>query len=115
MHLIVLNSNFSQGLSEEAINAFKVMRADGLMPSLLALNSLINAFGEDRRDAEAFAVLQYMKENVCCHLTTYHFVYSEVQLFLPSYYMSIGFPMIAELETRCGHIYYAYESSDSCW
>lgn len=40
------------------------MTADGLMPSLLALNSLINAFGEDRRDVEAFTVLQYMKENV---------------------------------------------------
>lgn len=41
------------------------MAAEGLTPSLLALNSLINAFGEDRRDAEAFAVLQYMKDNVC--------------------------------------------------
>lgn len=40
------------------------MTGDGLKPSNLALNSLINAFGEDRRDAEAFAVLQYMKENV---------------------------------------------------
>ena len=40
------------------------MGADGLKPSILALNSLINAFGEDRRTAEAFAVLQYMKENV---------------------------------------------------
>lgn len=40
------------------------MRGDGLKPSLLALNSLTNAFGEDRRDAEAFAVLQYMKDNV---------------------------------------------------
>lgn len=40
------------------------MRADGLKPSNLALNSLINAFGEDRRDADAFAVLKYMKENV---------------------------------------------------
>ena len=40
------------------------MRADGVKPSLLVLNSLINAFGEDRRDAEAFSVLQYMKENV---------------------------------------------------
>lgn len=40
------------------------MRSDGLSPSILALNSLINAFGEDRRDVEAFAVLQYMKENV---------------------------------------------------
>nr|GEY64923.1 pentatricopeptide repeat-containing protein At5g42310, mitochondrial-like [Tanacetum cinerariifolium] len=28
-----------------------------------ALNALINAFGEDRRDVEAFAVLQYMKQN----------------------------------------------------
>lgn len=46
------------------MNAFRVMTSDGLKPSLLALNSLINAFGEDRRDAEAFAVLQYMKENV---------------------------------------------------
>ncbi|MCI21770.1 pentatricopeptide repeat-containing protein mitochondrial-like, partial [Trifolium medium] len=39
------------------------MSAEGLTPSLVALNSLINAFGEDRRDAEAFAVLQYMTEN----------------------------------------------------
>lgn len=56
--------HFLQGLSEQAINAFRVMRADGQKPSLLALNSLINAFGEDRRDAEAFSVLKYMKENV---------------------------------------------------
>lgn len=41
------------------------MRGEGLKPSVLALNSLINAFGEDRREAEAFAVLRYMKENVC--------------------------------------------------
>lgn len=40
------------------------MRADGLKPSNFALNSLINAFGEDERDVEAFAVLQYMKDNV---------------------------------------------------
>lgn len=46
------------------MNAFRVMRSDGLRPSILALNSLVNAFGEDRRDAEAFAVLQYMKDNV---------------------------------------------------
>jgi pentatricopeptide repeat protein len=51
-------------LSEQAVGAFRAMRVDGLKPSLLALNSLINAFGEDRRDAEAFTVLQYMKENV---------------------------------------------------
>lgn len=44
------------------------MRTDGLKPSLLALNSLINAFGEDQRDAEAFAVLQYMKDNVSSYL-----------------------------------------------
>ena len=58
------------------MNAFRVMRSDGLKPSILALNSLINAFGEDRRDAEAFSVLQYMKDNVsgnyistwCCWL-----------------------------------------------
>ena len=113
--LIALNSNFWQGLSEEALNAFRVLRADGLKPSLLALNSLINAFGEDRRDAEAFAVLRYMKENVCYHLTTYHFVYHKVQLFWPSYYMSIGFSIIVGLETRCDYVYYTYESSDSCW
>lgn len=53
-----------QGLSDQAVNAFRVMRADGIKPSVLVLNSLINAFGEDRRDAEAFGVLQYMKENV---------------------------------------------------
>lgn len=52
-------------MSDQAVNAFRMMTAEGLTPSLLALNSLINAFGEDRRDAEAFAVLQYMKENVC--------------------------------------------------
>lgn len=40
------------------------MRADGIKPTVLVLNSLINAFGEDRRDNEAFSVLQYMKENV---------------------------------------------------
>lgn len=51
-------------MSEQALNAFRAMRGDGLKPSILALNSLINAFGEDRREAEAFAVLQYMKENV---------------------------------------------------
>ena len=61
---IILLFPFEQGLSEQAINALRVMRADGLKPNLLALNSLINAFGEDRRDVEAFAVLQYMKENV---------------------------------------------------
>lgn len=53
-----------QGLSDQAVDAFRLMRADGLKPSILALNALINAFGEDRRDAEAFSVLQYMKENV---------------------------------------------------
>lgn len=53
-----------QGLSEEALNAFRVMRSDGLKPSNLALNALINAFCEDRRDVEAFAILRSMKENV---------------------------------------------------
>ena len=40
------------------------MRADGIKPSIIVLNSLINAFGEDQRDTEAFSVLQFMKENV---------------------------------------------------
>lgn len=53
-----------QGLSEQAITAFKVMRADGIRPSVLVLNSLINAFGEDRRVNEAFSVLEFMKESV---------------------------------------------------
>lgn len=61
---------YRQGLSEQAVNAFRVMRADGLKPSNLALNSLINAFGEDRRDTEAFSVLQYMKENASCSTTS---------------------------------------------
>ncbi|KAG6783591.1 hypothetical protein POTOM_009247 [Populus tomentosa] len=61
--LMISHSIFSQGLSEQAVSAFWAMRDDGLKPSLLALNSLINAFGKDRRDAEAFVVLQYMKEN----------------------------------------------------
>jgi pentatricopeptide repeat protein len=42
----------------------KAMKADGLEVSILVLNSLINAFGEDRRVVEAFSVLQFMKENV---------------------------------------------------
>jgi pentatricopeptide repeat protein len=42
-----------------------MMKADGISPSVIALNSLINAFGEDRRDIEAFLVLQFMKDNVC--------------------------------------------------
>ena len=61
---MILHFIFLQGLSEQAVSAFRAMRVDGLKPSLLALNSLINAFGEDRKDAEAFTVLQYMKENV---------------------------------------------------
>lgn len=40
------------------------MKEEGLKPCKLALNSLINAFSEDRSDSEAFAVLQYMKDNV---------------------------------------------------
>lgn len=43
-----------------------MMKADGISPSVIALNSLINAFGEDRRDIEAFSVLQFMKDNVNC-------------------------------------------------
>nr|XP_028962355.1 pentatricopeptide repeat-containing protein At5g42310, chloroplastic-like [Malus domestica] len=63
MYNALINAYAQRGLSEQALNAFRVMRADGLKPSPLALNSLINAFGEDRRDTEAFSVLQYMKEN----------------------------------------------------
>jgi pentatricopeptide repeat protein len=52
-----------QGLADHALNVVKAMRADGLEASTVVLNSLINAFGEDRRIAEAFSVLQFMKEN----------------------------------------------------
>ncbi|XP_058105126.1 pentatricopeptide repeat-containing protein At5g42310, chloroplastic-like isoform X2 [Magnolia sinica] len=51
-------------LSEQAVNAFRVMRANGINPSVLVLNLWINAFGEDRQDVEAFGVLQYMKDNL---------------------------------------------------
>lgn len=70
-YLYYLLFAFKQGLSEQAMNALRVMGADGLKPNLLALNSLINAFGEDRRDVEAFAVLQYMKENVITLLPSF--------------------------------------------
>jgi pentatricopeptide repeat protein len=55
------------------------MKTDGLEVSTVVLNSLINAFGEDRRIAEAFSVLQFMKENVSsylCFLVSTRFVYS---------------------------------------
>lgn len=70
-HLLIICINVEalihtswQGLSEQAMNTFRIMRADGIKPSIVVLNSLINAFGEDRRDTEAFAVLHFMKENV---------------------------------------------------
>lgn len=66
-----------QGLSDRAVNTFSIMTAEGLKPSILALNSLINAFSEDRREAEAFAVLKFMKENV---LPLY--LFSQVHSFL---------------------------------
>lgn len=53
-----------QGLADHALNVVKAMRADGLEASTVVLNSLMNAFGEDRRVVEAFSVLQFMKENV---------------------------------------------------
>lgn len=71
-------------MSEQAVNAFRIMKGDGLKPSLLALNSLINAFGEDRRDAEAFAVLKYMKENVSPpYLFLIHSKYTNFCIFAP--------------------------------
>ena len=60
------------------MNVFQVMRADGIKPSLLVLNSLINAFGEDRRDTEAFAVLRYMKETVSILLKFHNFIQSAI-------------------------------------
>lgn len=65
----------NQGLSNQAANTFRIMTSDGLKPSNLALNALINAFGEDRRDVEAFAVLQYMKENVSEKIVTPRIVF----------------------------------------
>jgi pentatricopeptide repeat protein len=56
--------NRLQGLADHALNVVKAMKADGLETSMVVLNSLMNAFGEDRRVVEAFSVLQFMKENV---------------------------------------------------
>lgn len=56
--------DYLQGLADHALNVVKAMKADGLEVSILVLNSLINAFGEDRRVVEAFSVLQFMRENV---------------------------------------------------
>jgi pentatricopeptide repeat protein len=56
--------NRLQGLADHALNVVKAMKADGLETSTVVLNSLMNAFGEDRRVVEAFSVLQFMKENV---------------------------------------------------
>ncbi|KAK9053393.1 hypothetical protein SSX86_030026 [Deinandra increscens subsp. villosa] len=63
MYNALINAYAQRGLSNQAANTFKMMSSDGLKPSHLALNALINAFSEDRRDVEAFAVLEYMKEN----------------------------------------------------
>lgn len=94
------------------------MRADGLKPSVLVLNSLINAFGEDRRDAEAFSVLQYMKENVS--YCPKHYFTNLLSLFLV-YTHSLFFHLMdihlmlqfSGLEARCCYIYYTHESSNS--
>ncbi|GAB2229274.1 hypothetical protein Droror1_Dr00023412, partial [Drosera rotundifolia] len=54
----------------------RLMRADGLESCILAINSLINAFCEDRnhrRDTEAFVVLQYSC-NGLQNLTSCNFV-----------------------------------------
>jgi pentatricopeptide repeat protein len=56
--------NRLQGLADHALNVVKAIKADGLETSTVVLNSLMNAFGEDRRVVEAFSVLQFMKENV---------------------------------------------------
>lgn len=60
------------------------MTAEGLKPSLLALNSLINAFSEDRREAEAFAVLKFMKENVLPPYLFFHIFFLMHTLLLIS-------------------------------
>lgn len=121
---MIFRTNLLQGLSEQALNAFRLMRGDGLKPSLLALNSLINAFGEDKRDAEAFAVLQYMKDNVTCFLILFTLTdpflsYCRVNAFNKQNFSHcltrtpLGFLIIAGLETRCCHIYHADESFES--
>nr|GMD65250.1 pentatricopeptide repeat-containing protein At5g42310, mitochondrial [Ipomoea batatas] len=70
---IMINSFGQQERWEGVKDLLGKMQSHGVLPNeyegrwseaqYLALNSLINAFGEDRRDAEAFAVLRYMKEN----------------------------------------------------
>lgn len=64
MYLMKNHYYYLKGLAEQAVNTFRIMKEEGLKPCKLALNSLINAFSEDRSDSEAFAVLQYMKDNV---------------------------------------------------
>jgi pentatricopeptide repeat protein len=68
--------DYLQGLADHALNVVKAMKADGLEVSILVLNSLINAFGEDRRVVEAFSVLQFMRENVS--LVFSHFSYFDL-------------------------------------
>ena len=88
------------------------MRADGLQPNLLALNSLINAFGEDRRDVEAYAVLQYMKENVSTLLPLFACLEIISAIFLSDTYdIIILLNLYTGCETRCSYIYHTYESS----
>lgn len=106
-----------QGLSEQAVNAFRVMRGDGLKASLLALNSLINAFGEDRRDAEAFAVLQYMKDNVSEYvkICVFSMPLDEcVCLHIVPAKLHTCYPLTAARETGCCYLHHTHESVDSC-
>lgn len=54
-----------QGLCEQTVNVLQLMEEEGFEPSLVMLNSLINAFGTAGRHLEALAVFQHIKDSVC--------------------------------------------------
>ena len=87
-----------------------MMTSDGLRPSNLALNALINAFGEDRRDVEAFAVLQYMQQNA----SIIRFVYILNLTTLSVVLILLLLCPITGTKTGYSYLHYSHESVNSC-
>ncbi|KAL5679843.1 hypothetical protein ACJX0J_006228, partial [Zea mays] len=52
------------GPCEQTVNVLQLMEEEGFEPSLVMLNSLINAFGTAGRHLEALAVFQHIKDSV---------------------------------------------------
>lgn len=52
-----------QGPCEQTVNVLQLMEEEGFEPSLVMLNSLINAFGTAGRHLEALAVFQHIKDS----------------------------------------------------